>query len=187
MDEFLFEPGVALLPRSRPTRVTAFAVLTLAEASARPAFLRGERGYPPMRAFQRRRPRWAHGAGHPSASAPACTLPSPAPPCRTTNRNTNTRMPKRCLLFSLASALGVVSCASPPPPLPTDHPASATAPEAPAPRPIRYFSSDADSQRTKQLLAQAARQGQPGDNAPGQGKTKDQQNMPGMRMPGHQH
>jgi hypothetical protein len=166
----LFRPGVALLLRSRLVRVSALTVVAFAGASG---------------PFLCASPRQACRSVTPNLTPLSGPLPSLF---QTINRNTNANMPRLRAYFPSAFAFWLVSCASPPSPLLPDHPASATAPEAPTPRPIRYLSSDADSQRTKQLLAQAARQDrQEEQNAPGQGKTKDQQNMPGMDMPGHQH
>jgi hypothetical protein len=68
--------------------------------------------------------------------------------------------------------------------LPPNHPASTNAPEAPPPRSNYSLGSDAESQRTKQLLSQA---GQKTSVQPQRKLNEDQNNepMPGMDMPGH--
>jgi hypothetical protein len=85
--------------------------------------------------------------------------------------------------LGIGAALGLAACASTAErPLPLDHPASPTAPEAPR-QPLRHaLGRDAESARTRQLLTDAARQNQSPAQEPGQGPAEKQQNMPGMDM-----
>ena len=91
----------------------------------------------------------------------------------------------------LLVALGLlVGCATaPPPPLTADNPASPSAPEATV-RPLRNaLGVDDLTKKSRQILAQAAKQQQQWDQSgPVSGGKQDQQmdNMPGMQMPRQQ-
>jgi hypothetical protein len=82
----------------------------------------------------------------------------------------------------------VAGCAITPPPLPADNPASPQAPEARV-KPLRALERDAITQKTRQMLAQAAKQQEEWDkNGPVSGDQQGQQmqNMPGMQQPQQQ-
>ena len=85
-------------------------------------------------------------------------------------------------------ALGLLAgCATaPPPPLTADDPANPSAPEA-AVRPLRNaLGVDDLTKKSRQILAQAAKEQQQGDQSgAASGNQQDQgtQNMPGMQMP----
>jgi hypothetical protein len=87
-------------------------------------------------------------------------------------------------------ALGLAGCATaPPPPLTADNPASPSAPEATV-RPLRNaLGVDDLTRKSRQILAQAAKQQQQWDQSgPVSGGQQGQQmeNMPGMQMPRQQ-
>jgi len=85
-------------------------------------------------------------------------------------------------------ALGLLAgCATaPPPPLTADDPANPSAPEA-AVRPLRNaLGVDDLTKKSRQILAQAAKEQQQGDQsgaASGDQQDQGTQNMPGMQMP----
>src|SRR5260370_37705947 len=88
-------------------------------------------------------------------------------------------------------ALGLLtSCATaPPPPLTADNPASPSAPEATV-RPLRNaLGIDDLTKKSRQILAQAAKQQQQWDQSgpvSGDQQGQQMQNMPGMQMPRQQ-
>jgi hypothetical protein len=88
-------------------------------------------------------------------------------------------------------ALGLLAgcAAAPPPPLTADDPANPSAPEA-AVRPLRNaLGIDDLTKKSRQILAQAAKEQQQGDQsgaASGDQQDQGTQNMPGMQMPQQQ-
>jgi hypothetical protein len=93
--------------------------------------------------------------------------------------------PQYLVVFGLAVFLA--SCVSmKPQPLPVDHPASVTAPEGRSARPKYGLGSDADTQRTRQLLSQANQKIQkPAQPKPEMKEDKNNEPTPGMDMSGH--
>ena len=90
--------------------------------------------------------------------------------------------------YTILVALGLLAgCATaPPPPLTADDPANPSAPEA-AVRPLRNaLGVDDLTKKSRQILAQAAKEQQQGDQsgaASGDQQDQGTQNMPGMQMP----
>jgi hypothetical protein len=89
-------------------------------------------------------------------------------------------------IFLPIIALSLVGgCATTPPVLTADNPASPQAPEARF-KPLRTLERDAITQRTRQMLAQAAKQQEEWDKSgpvSGDQQGQQMQNMPGMQQP----
>jgi hypothetical protein len=93
----------------------------------------------------------------------------------------------RSIILPMIAVSFAAGCASTPPPLTADNPASPHALEARV-KPLRTLERDAITQRTRQMLAQAAKQQEEWDkNGPVSGDQEDQkmQNMPGMQQSQH--